>query len=56
MKLMSVVTVLLAYNTKRTHRENKGFGPVLTGIFIHSSVNLFSSHAVLSLPKVLPRP
>jgi hypothetical protein len=56
MKLMSVVTVLLAYTVKRTHREKKGYGPVLTGIFIHASVNLFSSRPVLLLPEVLPTP
>jgi hypothetical protein len=56
MKLMSVVTVLLANVVKRTHREIKGYRPVLTGNFIHSSVNLFNSQTVLSLPEVHPAP
>jgi hypothetical protein len=56
MKLMSVVTALLAYNAEKTHREHKGYRPVPAGIFIHSSVNLFRSYAVLALPEVLPLP
>ena len=55
-KLMSVVMALLAGNVKRNHRENEGYQPVETGIFIHSSVNLFSSRPVLLLPEVLPTP
>jgi len=54
-KLMSVVDALLAGNVKRTHRENKGYLPVLSGIFIHVSVNIFNCVPLLSLPKDLPR-
>ena len=55
-KLMSVVMALLAGNVKRNHREKKGYGPVLTGIFIHSSVNILNCFPLLSLPKDFLRP
>jgi hypothetical protein len=52
---MSVVNALLAGNVKRTHRENKGYLPVQTGIFIHVSVNIVNCVPLLSLPKDLLR-
>jgi len=55
-KLMSVVMALLAGNVKRNHRENEGYLPVDTGIFIHSSVNILNCFPLLSLPKDLLRP
>ena len=54
--LMSVVKALLAGNVKRNHRENEGYQPVETGIFIHSSGNTFIGFPLLSLPKSLLRP
>jgi hypothetical protein len=53
---MSVVMALLAGNVKRNHRENEGYLPVDTGIFIHSSVNILNCVPLLSLPKDLLRP
>jgi hypothetical protein len=51
-----VVKALLVGRIERSHRENKGYPPVQTGIFIHVSVNIHHCLPLLSLPNELPKP
>jgi hypothetical protein len=53
---LAVVKALLACSGERSHRDNKGYPPVQTGIFIHASVNIYYCLPLLSLPIDLPRP
>ena len=50
-KLLSMVGALLEKTIERSHRENKGYLPAQTGIFIHSSLNIYHCLPLLSLPK-----
>jgi len=55
-KLLAIVKALLDGSIERSHRENEGYPPVQTGIFIHASVNIYYCLPLLSLPIDLPRP
>jgi hypothetical protein len=53
---LAIVKALLDGSIERSHRENEGYPPVQTGIFIHASVNIYYCLPLLSLPIDLPRP